>query len=265
MRWDAEKYDSVKAPQIDVGRELIAMACVKADDSILDIGCGTGKLTLELARMASKGSVTGIDPSIEMLDKARKVSAGTGNMSLIQVAAQTMDFTERFDLAFSNSALQWVKEQQKVLKLVCQSLKQGGRIAFQLPTKDFCREFFDYSENAIASLGFEQFFLNWEPPWFLPTKEKYEVLLKDAGFNDIRVFYRDYRIIFGCVSEILGWWSSAGLRPYLAALPEKEQEYFQYAFAMSFENNRTKKGIEFSFRRLFAFAEKIERSIIRRF
>jgi len=48
MKWDAGMYDATHSPQTDVGRELIAMSCVKADDSILDIGCGTGTLTIEL-------------------------------------------------------------------------------------------------------------------------------------------------------------------------------------------------------------------------
>lgn len=110
MRWDAEKYDSAHAPQVDVGRELIAMAKVRDTDSILDIGCGTGKLTMELAHLASGGNVTGIDTSAEMLEKAKEISLTTGNMLLLALPAQEMTFDSDFDLIFSNSALQWVKE-----------------------------------------------------------------------------------------------------------------------------------------------------------
>ncbi|MDA8091147.1 MAG: methyltransferase domain-containing protein [Nitrospiraceae bacterium] len=74
MRWDADKYDSIgSAPQADAGRDLIALAEIKKADSILDLGCGTGRLTLELSKLASKGSVTGLDPSDEMLKKALDV------------------------------------------------------------------------------------------------------------------------------------------------------------------------------------------------
>ncbi|MBI5026505.1 MAG: methyltransferase domain-containing protein [Nitrospirae bacterium] len=256
MRWDAEKYDSTKAPQIDVGKELITMAQVRDTDSILDIGCGTGKLTVELARLASKGSVTGIDSSQEMLAKARTISDKVKNISFMQIPAQSMNFSEIFDLVFSNSTLQWIKEQQDVMELVYQSLKNGGRIAFQLPAKKFCREFFNYINNSIALLDLEKYYTNWMSPWYFPIKEAYVSLLKGVGFSKIEVLYKDYRLVFESINEVLEWWSSAGLRPYLAALPEKEQEYFKYAFAMSFENNKTEKGIEFSFKRLFAFAEK---------
>jgi trans-aconitate methyltransferase len=256
MKWDAEKYDSVKAPQVEAGWDLISMAKVKETDEILDIGCGTGKLTMELARLASKGSVTGIDPSTDMLAKARKISWEKGNVHFIQVAAEAMNFGGRFDLAFSNSALQWVKEQQKALELTYRSLKQGGRIAFQLPAKKFCREFFAYAANAIKSLGFESYFENWLTPWYLPDKEGYASIVKNAGFKKVDVFYKDYRLVFDSVNSVLDWWTSAGLRPYLEMLPHKKQEYFRYAIAMSYECNRTGKGIEFDFRRLFVLAEK---------
>ena len=256
MKWDAVQYDSVKAPQVDAGRELIALANVKQNDSVLDIGCGTGKLTLEISRLASQGTVLGIDPSAEMLRKAEELSGARDNMRFMLLTGQSMEFADQFDLVFSNSALQWIQEQREVAGLVYRSLKKGGRIAFQLPAKDFCREFFDYTSAVITLLGYEKYFRNWQKPWYLPTKEEYEVLLKDTGFININVCSRDYRLVFGSVGDVIAWWSSAGLRPFLALLPAREQEYFKDAVAMSYESNRTDRGIEFDFRRLFAFAEK---------
>ena len=170
--------------------------------------------------------------------------------------AQSMDFSEMFDLVFSNSTLQWVTEQGEVIRLAYRSLRKGGRIAFQLPAKNFCKEFFSYTGNVITMLGFENYFQHWETPWYLPDKEEYEDLLNTAGFRKVGVFYRDCRLLFDSINGVLDWWASAGLRPYLAMLPQKEQEYFKYAVAMSYENNRTENGIEFGFRRLFAFAVK---------
>ena len=256
MKWDAVQYDSVKAPQVDAGKELIALANVKQNDSVLDIGCGTGKLTLELSRLASGGTVVGIDPSGEMLEKAKGTSGAGDNIRFMLIPGQSMQFTDQFDLVFSNSALQWIQEQREVVGLVFRSLRKGGRIAFQLPAKDFCREFFAYTGAVITLLGYEKYFRNWQKPWYLPAKEEYETLLKDTGFKNISVFSKDYRIVFDSIGDVIAWWSSAGLRPFLELLSVREQEYFKYAVAMSYESNRTDRGIEFDFRRLFAFAEK---------
>jgi len=256
MKWDAEKYDAVKAPQVDAGRELLGLAGPRENDSILDLGCGTGKLTVELARLALQGRVTGLDPSPEMLARAREASAGLGNLRLLELPAQTMEFDDEFDLVFSNSALQWIREQEDVTNRVCRSLRKGGRIAVQMPAKNFCTEFFDAVDGAVSTLGYERFFLGWQSPWRFLAKEEYEAMLAQAGFRSSRVYERDYRLVFNTTSEVVNWWSSAGLRPYLAALPETGQEHFKEAFAEGFERCRTDKGIEFNFRRLFAFARK---------
>lgn len=256
MKWDAGMYDAAHSPQTDVGRELIAMSCVKADDSILDIGCGTGTLTIELAHLAHKGKVVGIDPSIEMLERAREKTLSAGNIALINIPAQKLDFKEEFDLVYSNSALQWIKEQEDVIARAYMTLKPDGRIAVQLPAKDFCWELMENINSAISALGLESKYKKMESPWRFPIKEEFAGFLKDAGFVNINVFYKDYTLLFESINDVLEWGVSAALRPYLSLLNEKKQERFKYAFAMGFENYRTEKGIEFGFRRLFAFAEK---------
>ncbi len=256
MKWDAGLYDSTQGGRINAGTDLMEMAGIKNTDSILDIGCGTGTFTVELARRADRGFVVGIDPSPEMLEKAKEKSASAKNMALMLIAAQDMDFTDRFDLVFSNLALQWVKEQKGTTMLVHKALKQLGRIAFQIPAIDFCPEFFENINSALAERKLERFYSDGKYPWYFPAKEEYEDMLVMAGFRNVRVFYKCYQSVFESTGEVLKWLMSAGLRPYLSALPAREQEYFKYAVAMRFENSRTDNGIELNFRRLFAFAEK---------
>lgn len=164
MRWDAERYDSTHAPQVDTGMELIEMAAVKAGDSILDIGCGTGKLTIELARLAHKGKVVGIDPSVEMLDRAREKTLSMPNISLLNIPAQAMDFDEAFNLVYSNSAFQWIKEQKDVIIRAYRALKPNGRVAIQMPAKDFCWALMDNIYSAISSIGLELKYKKMESP-----------------------------------------------------------------------------------------------------
>ncbi len=256
MKWDAGLYDSTQGVRVNAGTDLMEIASIRNTDSILDIGCGTGTLTIELARRADRGFVVGIDPSPEMLEKAKEKSASANNISLSLMAAQDMDFTNRFDLVFSNLALQWVKEQKETMLLVHKALKQRGRIAFQIPAMDFCPEFFENINGALAEHKLERFYSDWQYPWYFPAKEEYENMLITVGFRNVSVFYKYYRSVFEGTGEVLKWLMSAGLRPYLSALPVREQEYFKYAVAMRFETSRTDDGIELNFRRLFAFGEK---------
>jgi trans-aconitate methyltransferase len=243
MRWDAEKYDRVNVQQFESGRELIALAHVKETDSILDLGCGTGKLAAEMARLASRGSVTGIDSSIDMIKRARERCNGLSNVTLEHISAQAMSYTGKFDLVFSNLALQWINDIHRVSGLIYQSLKRGGKIAFQLPASNFSPEFFDCISRSIRDLEYEMIFRDWRPPWYLPTENDYLEFLFITGFENIRVFTKKYRLMFESTDNVVDWWS-LGLKR------------FQYAFAMNSEQCRSNGVIEFGMHRLFAFGEK---------
>ncbi|HET7317676.1 MAG TPA: hypothetical protein VFK23_00925 [Nitrospirota bacterium] len=157
---------------------------------------------------------------------------------------------------FSNSTLQWIKEQEDVMKRVHHCLKRGGRIAIQAPARNFCLEFAMYTADTIEHLGLERYYSSWASPWRFPGKEEFEALLSGIGFEAVKVFNRDYRLKFADTSAVLAWWASAGLRPYLEPLQDDDQLRFKAVFAERFEKNRTGRGIEFGFRRLFAFAGK---------
>ena len=72
-----------------------------------------------------------------------------------------MDFDEAFNLVYSNSAFQWIKEQEDVTALLYRALKKGGRIAVQLPAKDFCWALIENIYSAISTLGIESKYKRW--------------------------------------------------------------------------------------------------------
>ncbi|KPK01026.1 MAG: hypothetical protein AMK71_07105 [Nitrospira bacterium SG8_35_4] len=255
MKWDAEKYDRVNIQQFESGRELMALANVKETESILDLGCGTGKLTAEMAGLAFKGNVLGIDPSTGMIKKARERCSAIRNVTLEHIPAQAMTYTGKFDLVFSNLALQWINDIHRVAGLIYQSLKRGGRIAFQLPASNFSPEFFECINRVIRDLRYELIFRDWRPPWYLPTENDYLEFLCIAGFENVRVFPKKFRLKFESANDAVDWWS-LGLGPYMEQLTEREQNRFQYAFAMNSEDFRSNDVIEFGMNRLFAFGEK---------
>lgn len=256
MRWDAAKYDVTHSPQNDAGKDLIGMAAVKPGDAVLDIGCGTGTLTRELANLAAHGQVVGLDPSAEMLELAKEKTAAADNITLMHMPAQGMPFSAEFDVAYSNSALQWIHEQEEVMALTFRALKNGGRLAVQLPAKDFSWELTENIHIAANAIGMQEAFARIDSPWRFPLKDEFAGILKNAGFSDMQTFYREYTLAFAGIDDVLEWGLSAALQPYLELMDENRRERFSYAFAMNFENYRTPRGIEFGFRRLFGLGEK---------
>jgi trans-aconitate methyltransferase len=256
MKWDAKLYNSVVAPQVDAGRKLVGMAKVKGDEHVLDLGCGTGILTDELASLARWGRVVGLDPSEEMLAEARARLGLRANVVVVRGDACALEFSGDFDLVFTNSVLHWAPCQAGALQGIHRALVPGGRLAMQMPEVRFFPQFEQYIREATDELSLGRYFKGWGPKWCLSTRDEYAALMVEAGFRDIDVSVWEQTYLFESVNEIAGWLSSAGLRPYMARLPEDKQERFTYAFAMRFENDRTPDGIVVTMRRLMAQARK---------
>lgn len=169
--WDPRQYNNVADFVPKLGEPLIELLAPKASDRILDVGCGDGSLSEKLKPLCKE--LIGIDASEQMIEAAKI----KGINAFVRDAHQ-LSYAQEFDAVFSNAALHWMKEPQKVMQNIHKALKPKGA---------FVAEFGGYgnADAIVKSLSKElkQEQIVFQNPWYFPTAEAYGSLLSEAGFD----------------------------------------------------------------------------------
>lgn len=174
--WNSELYQSSHAFVWQFGRDLLAMLGPKPNERILDVGCGTGQLTSEIAR--SGADVVGLDQSREMIEAAR-VNYPELSFEVGDIAATEYD--SEFDAVFSNAALHWVRNQEGAIVAIARALKPGGRFVFEMGGRGNIQEVWSAAMQALTEMGVA----NPEKlsPWFYPSIGEYAPMLEERGLT----------------------------------------------------------------------------------
>ena len=137
--FDGKKYAAASAHQKEWGAKLIQELSISGTERILDLGCGDGALTSQLAAL-TQGTVIGIDASHGMIEAAKSHQAD--NLSFEVYDINSLDFESEFDVVFSNAALHWIKSHKALLGNVFRALKSGGILKFNFAGDGNCANFF---------------------------------------------------------------------------------------------------------------------------
>ena len=188
-RWDAADYRDSSSQQKKWGRELLPKLRLQGHERILDIGCGDGKLTAEIAELVPDGSVVGIDSSPEMIDFARGAFPGDvyPNLSWRVLDARELDFDAAFDVVFSNAVLHWISNQSLVLQGVQRSLKPGGRVLFQMGGRGNAANVTNTLASLLSHGEWGSYFRDFTLPYRFSAPEEYAGWLWEAGLRPLRV------------------------------------------------------------------------------
>ncbi len=174
--WNADLYQSSHSFVWEHGRDLLGLLDVKPGERILDLGCGTGQLTAEVARCGAE--VVGIDASPEMIANARR------NFSSLRFEvsdAAALPFCEEFDAVLSNAALHWMSDQRGVIASVARALRDGGRFVFEMGGHGNLRQVLEAAFAALNSLGVQA--PQSLVPWYFPSVAEYAALLEPHGLE----------------------------------------------------------------------------------
>jgi trans-aconitate methyltransferase len=226
-RWDAEEYARNSAAQLQWARELIGKLDLHGDEHILDIGCGDGKVTAELARRVPRGKVLGVDSSEDMVRKAQAAFPPSTNpgLSFLRQDASELSFKDEFDVVFSNAVLHWVKDHGAMLRGVAHSLKPGGRLLFQMGGKGNGEEVFSVAAGMLLNGQWQPFFRGFEFPWGFYGPQEYALWLARAGLSARRIELIPRDMKQAGREGLLGWIRTTWM-PYTERLPENLREPF---------------------------------------
>ena len=172
--WDAGLYDDKHAFVWHYGASLVELLAPKSGENILDLGCGTGHLTDQIAQKGAK--VVGLDHSAEMLEQARSAYPG---LQFLQGDARDFTFAEPFDAIFSNAVLHWIRPPEAVIRCVRDALRRGGRFVAEFGGRGNVRHLLDAVRKAAEQLGVSADF----PQSYFPSVGEYTPLLEAVGLE----------------------------------------------------------------------------------
>jgi trans-aconitate methyltransferase len=227
VTWNPADYAANSAPQHSWARELIGGLDLEGDERILDVGCGDGKVTVELARAVPKGRVTGIDASAEMIGFARKEHAGSRvpNLEFRVMDARHIRFPERFDLVFSSSVLHWVDDHPAFLAGAAACLRPGGRLVVSCGGKGNAQDVFLALRSEMRVKRWRDRFRKLEPPYFFHAPEDYAKWLPRAGFEARVVQLVPKDAVYPGRDRFAAWFRTTWL-PYTQRVPEPLRDEF---------------------------------------
>ena len=225
--WNAQDYAKHSAAQQKWARELIAKLSLEGTEDILDVGCGDGKVTAEIAGHVSAGSVTGMDSSGQMIALARASypEVGYPNLFFKMMDARHLHFEQQFDVVFSNAALHWIRNHQPVLQGIFASLRPGGRILLQMGGKGNCAGVLSVLKRLLEEMAWREYFIDFKLPYGFHGADEYEHWLLETGFNDIRVELIPKTMHFNDQAGLEGWIRTTWL-PYTERVPEEKRDDF---------------------------------------
>jgi trans-aconitate methyltransferase len=171
--WDSSLYDDRHSFVWKKAGDLIDLLDPQPGERILDLGCGTGHLTSQIAERGA--DVTGLDASPSMIAQARQ---NYPKLKFVLANAQAFSFNEPFDAVFSNAALHWMPEATPVVANIARAMKRGGRFVLEMGAHGNIARILDALRAVLSDKGYAA-----KNPWYFPSAGEYSVLLEQHGFE----------------------------------------------------------------------------------
>ena len=214
--WNPTLYDREYSCISRFATDLVDLLSPRTGERILDLGCGTGHLTYQIAQEGAE--VMGIDISPAMVEAARVNYPG---LTFEVADGADFHFEQSFDAVFSNAAIHWIKEPVRAIACIWRALKPGGRLVAELGGKGNVEAVVSAMKHALGSAGFSV--QAAADPWYFPSIGQFGTLVESQGFRLVYATLTARPTPLEGGEEGLSHWIEMFAGEFMAGLPEEDR------------------------------------------
>ena len=231
--WDAQAYHQLSEPQLAWGRRVLAGIGLRGDETVLDVGCGTGRLTAELIECLPRGRVVAIDVSASMLQVAQAALASRfgRRIQFVRADAASLPLKEAADLVFSTATFHWIADHERLFASLHVTLKPGGRLEAQCGGGPNLTRLLGRASGLMADPAFAPFFRGWVDPWEFSDDASAATRLRAAGFVDVETSLEPAPVVLPDAATYRDFLKTVIVRAHMARLPPELQPRFAESLA----------------------------------
>lgn len=240
--WDAERYHRVSNPQLEWGRRVLRRLAPQPGERILDIGCGTGRLTAELVAALGQGTVVAVDRSEAMLREASAQameSPGPHRLPdepdhdrrsvracFVRADGAALPFVDAFDAVLSTATFHWILDHNQLFASIYRALAPGGRLVAQCGGGANLGRLLARAGVLAAAPALARHFDGWRGPWEFADVPTTIERLDKAGFTPIDVYLESAPATFDDRASFREFVSCVCLKDHLTRIPEADRASF---------------------------------------
>jgi trans-aconitate 2-methyltransferase len=225
--WNSSQYHQLSDPQFQWGLKVLDRLELRGDETVLDAGCGTGRVTAELAKRLPHGKVIASDVSENMIRSARETLSQFGKkVRFLPANMADLPLENEVDVIFSTAAFHWVEDHDALFRSLFRALRPGGKLVAQCGGGANLEKTYERAKQVIAEKReFAQYFRDFREPVHFASPEQTSGRLRRAGFADAEAWLEFTPTTIGDSQTYREFLQTVVLRAHIAKLPVEGAEY----------------------------------------